>query len=62
MNRNEQLEAIKRELGRQDEATARAKEILNRLGADVQICVPRDALETLATTDVHTVPVNGVRG
>jgi hypothetical protein len=62
MNGNERLDDIKRELDRQDEALARAKEVLRRLGSDVQIRVPREAIETLATTDVHSPPVNGVRG
>ena len=55
------LEAIKQQLERQDEVLARAKEAINRLGPDVQIQIPVDDLETIATTAVHPAPVNGVR-
>lgn len=62
MNHGERLEAIKQQLERQDEVLARAKEAINRLGPDVQIRIPVETLETLATTEVHPALVNGLRG
>jgi hypothetical protein len=44
--RQEQLEAVERELARQDEEWARAKEALVRLG-DVSIVVPASVIEQL---------------
>jgi hypothetical protein len=59
----EQLEAIKAELKRQDEAWRRAKEAIAAMG-DAPIAVPREALEHLessATTTTARAVVGGVR-
>jgi hypothetical protein len=57
----EQLEAIKRELGRQDEQWEQAKSLLAGLG-NVWLSIPREQLEEIhEATRLPSRPVFGVR-
>lgn len=54
-NREERLEAIRREIRNQDEAWQKAREALSRAG-DVLIAVPAEAFEAL-TAPLPSAPV-----
>jgi hypothetical protein len=59
--RSEQLEAIRRELEKQDEAWKRLQAVAARLG-DVEIEVPREVLEkVVGPTHEPAAPMMGVR-
>ncbi len=60
-DRRERLEAIRRELEKQDEAWQRLQTAAARLG-DVEIAVPRDVLEQLVGSNPEpAAPITGVR-
>jgi ferric-dicitrate binding protein FerR (iron transport regulator) len=60
-DRKERLEAIRRELEKQDEAWQRLQAVAARLG-DVEIAVPRDVLEQLVGSNPQpAAPITGVR-
>jgi hypothetical protein len=60
-DRSERLEAIRRELEKQDETWQRAQAAAARLG-DVEIAVPREVLEqVVGSTHEPAAPAMGVR-
>jgi len=60
-DRDERLEAIRREMQQQDEAWQRALAVAARLG-DVELAVPREVLtQIVGSTPEPAAPVLGVR-
>jgi hypothetical protein len=62
-NRDERLAVIERELERQDEAWARARDALARLG-DVTLAIPAETLEAITSAQAPAptcAPPLGVR-
>lgn len=60
-DRKERLEAIRRELEKQDEVWQHLQAVAARLG-DVEVAVPRDVLEQLVGSNPQpAAPVTGVR-
>jgi hypothetical protein len=60
-NREERLEAIRRELQNQNEAWRRASEALSRAG-DIIIAVPGEMLEALGAPPPATAALPGASG
>ena len=60
-DRQEQLDAVRRQLEQQDEAWQRALAVAARLG-DVELAVPREVLtQIVGSTPQPAAPVLGVR-